>query len=127
MTQLIAESNSYNSLAKQLNLSVSTIRNNMNWDRGISYISDNGETVIYLKEKGVSLRSEALNTQLPPKDRYPLLNLKNRSLYDLIPGKIYAINADTLENFGIYDSQRELSPPSSFLGLIKFQKDLYKY
>ena len=30
-TKLIAESDSYNSLADQLNISVSTIRNNMNW------------------------------------------------------------------------------------------------
>lgn len=108
MTKLIAESNSYNSLADQLNLSVSTVRNNMNYYKGISHTSDNGETVIYLKEKGVAFRTDTLGSQLSPKNRYPLLDLKNRSLYDLIPGKIYAIRFDTLEVFGSYYSQREL-------------------
>jgi hypothetical protein len=45
---------------------------------------------------------------LTPKDKYPWLDLKNRSLYDLIPGKIYVISIDTLEDFATYDSQREL-------------------
>lgn len=45
---------------------------------------------------------------MTPKDRYPLLDLKNRSLYDLIPGKIHVISIDTLEDFATYDSQREL-------------------
>lgn len=30
MTKLIAESNSYNSLAEQLNVSISSVKNNMN-------------------------------------------------------------------------------------------------
>lgn len=42
------------------------------------------------------------------KDRYLLVELKDRSLYDLIPGKIYIINMETLEVFGIYRNQREL-------------------
>lgn len=66
------------------------------------------EKVIYLKEKGVSFRFEQLNSQLKPKDKYSLVELKDRSLYDLIPGKIYAINMETLEVFGIYKNQREL-------------------
>lgn len=57
---------------------------------------DGEEITIYLKEKGVSFRTEQVSSQLYPKSRYPLLNLKNRQLYNLIPGKIYAINIDTL-------------------------------
>jgi hypothetical protein len=45
---------------------------------------------------------------LKSKDRYLLVELKDRSLYDLIPGKIYIINMETLEVFGIYRNQREL-------------------
>jgi hypothetical protein len=45
---------------------------------------------------------------MKPRDKYPLIELKDRSMYDLIPGKIYVINMNTLENVGIYNSQREL-------------------
>lgn len=108
-TILLGESNSYNSLADQLKISVGSIRNNMNWYKGITIQNDKGEkTLIYLKEKGVSFRHEHINSQLKPKDKYPLIELKDRSLYDLIPGKIYAINTENLEVFGIYKNQREL-------------------
>jgi hypothetical protein len=81
----------------------------MNWYKGVNITNDQGENlVIYLKEKGVSFRFEQLNSQLKPKDKYSLVELKDRSLYDLIPGKIYAINMETLEVFGIYKNQREL-------------------
>ena len=62
----------------------------------------------YLKEKGVPIRYEQINSQLKPKDKYYLVELKDKSLYDLKPGKIYAINIETLEVFGIYKNQREL-------------------
>jgi hypothetical protein len=42
---------------------------------------------------------------LKPKDKYPLVELKDRSLYDLIPGKIYVINMETLEIEAIYKNQ----------------------
>lgn len=108
-TILLAESNSYNSLADQLNISVSTVRNNMDWHKGGNITNKKGENIlIYLKEKGVSWRFKQLNSQLKPKDKYPLIELPDRSLYDLIPGKIYAINMETLEVQGIYKNQREL-------------------
>lgn len=108
-TKLFAESNSLNSLAKLLNVTVGTVRNNMNWDKGITIINDKSEKIIvYLKEKGVSFRSELLESQMKPRDKYSLLELKDKSLYDLIPGKIYAINVSTLEIFGIYKNQRDL-------------------
>nr|ATI20513.1 hypothetical protein [Juglanconis juglandina] len=53
-------------------------------------------------------RSEQINSQLKPKDRYPLVELKDKSLYDLVPGKIYSININTLEVCGVYNNQREL-------------------
>lgn len=43
-----------------------------------------------------------------PKHLYPEVKLINRSLYDLIPGRIHAVNVNTLEDFGNYASQREL-------------------
>ena len=108
-TTLIAESNSYNSLADQLNISVGSVRNNMNWYKGMSLTNDQGENyVIYLKEKGVPFRYEQLESQVKPSDKYSLIELKDRSLYDLAPGKIYVIKLESLEVFGVYNSQREL-------------------
>ena len=108
-TILLAESNSYNSLADQLNISVGTVRNNMNWHKGVNIANDQGKKlVIYLKGKGVPSKFEQLNSQLKPKNKYPFVELKDRSLYDLIIGKIYAIKLETLEVFGIYKNPREL-------------------
>lgn len=108
-TQLIAESDSYNSLADQLNMSVGTIRNNMNWYKGVNVMNDQSKnSIIYLKEKGINFRTEQLSSQMKPKDKYPSASLKDRSLHDLIPGIIYAINIETLDVFGTYNNQREL-------------------
>ena len=61
-TILLAESNSYNSLADQLKISVGTVRNNMNWYKGINITNDKGgeNLVIYLKEKGVPFRRKKI-------------------------------------------------------------------
>lgn len=108
-TILLAESNSYNSLADQLNVSVGWVRNNMGWHKGMNITDDQGKkSVVYLKEKGVPFRTEQLSSAMKPKDKYPLIELKDRSLYDLIPGKIYVIHTETLEVVGIYKNQREL-------------------
>lgn len=57
MTMLFAESSSYNYLANILNVSVSTVRNNMNWHKGLSVKDEVGKsTIIYLKEKGIPFR-----------------------------------------------------------------------
>jgi hypothetical protein len=87
---------------------------------------DGKEIVIYLKEKGVPFRWEQISTQKYPKSRYPLLNLKNRSLYGFNTWQNYpppagpspaylqgragggVIYIDTLKDFGTYNSQREL-------------------
>lgn len=45
---------------------------------------------------------------MKPKDKYPLIELKDKSLYDLIPGKIYSINIEILDVIDNYRSQREL-------------------
>ena len=48
-TILLAESNSYNSLADQLKISVGTVRNNMNWYKGINITNDKGgKTLLYI-------------------------------------------------------------------------------
>ena len=93
-----------------LGLAVGTVRNNMNWVKGIKINKSNiGEnTTIYLVEKGTCVRTNTISSQLAPKDLYPKVKLTNRTLYDLIPGRIHAIYANTLEDFGNYDSQREL-------------------
>lgn len=69
----------------------------MNLHQGVNITNDKGKNiVIYLKEKGVSFRFEQISSQLKPKDKYSLIELKDKSLYDLIPGKLYAIYKDTL-------------------------------
>jgi len=108
MTILIAESSSYNSLANILNISVGTVRNNMNWHQGLSVTYNGKITTVYLKEKGTPFRTENISSQLSVKKLYPLVELKNRTLYDLIPGKIHVISVDTLEDFATFTSQREL-------------------
>lgn len=110
MTKLLAESNSLNSLADILGLTVGTIRNNMNWAKGLKIpTKDTGKkTTVYLVEKGSSIRTEALSSQLGPKALYPKVELIGRSLYDLIPGRIHAIDIKTLKDFGNYANQREL-------------------
>lgn len=69
MTKLLTSSNSLNSLADRLGLSVGTIRNNLNWEKGIK-ITDNEsgkkKTTVYLTEKGASIRTKALTSQLAP-------------------------------------------------------------
>jgi len=51
-TILLAEANSYNSLADQLKISVGAVKNNMNWYQGVNTTNDKGEKlVIYLKRK----------------------------------------------------------------------------
>ena len=107
MTKLLAESNSLNSLANILGLTVGTsslrerctlpygegtsslrerctlpygegtIRNNMNWAKGIKITNkDTGKkTTVYLVEKGASIRTEALSSQLGPKALYSKVKL----------------------------------------------------
>lgn len=114
MTMLLAESSSYNYLANILKISVGTVRNNMNWDKGVSITDDDAShsegkiTTVYLKEKGTPFRTDKISSQLPVKKLYPLVELKNRTLHDLIPGKIHVICVNTLEDFSRFTSQREL-------------------
>lgn len=125
MTKLLAESNSLNSLADMLGLTVSTIRNNMNWERGlcISDKSTGKKITIYLVEKGAPVRTKAFSSQLAPKDLYSKVELVNRTLYDLIPGRIHAIDVNTLEDFGNYANQRELWTSLNPNRLDKFNLD----
>lgn len=63
----MGEYNYYNSLAYKLKISVGTVRNNMNWSKGLTITNYKGENIIiYLKEKGVSYRHEQIHSQLKP-------------------------------------------------------------
>jgi hypothetical protein len=68
MTKLFTSSNSLNSLADRLGLSVGTIRNNLNWEKGIKITDKESgkKTTVYLTEKGASIRTKALTSQLAP-------------------------------------------------------------
>lgn len=89
-----------------LGLTVGTIRNNMNWEKGISiWDMGAGKKIV---EKGAPVRTKAFSSQLGPKDIYSKVELVNRTLYDLIPGRIHAIDVNTLRDFGNYANKREL-------------------
>lgn len=62
----------------------------------------------YLRETGVPLRTEPITQQLSPKGRLATVQLVDRTLYDLLPGKLYAVTTDTLEDYGVYSSERDL-------------------
>jgi stress-induced morphogen len=91
-------------------LTVGTIKNNMNWSKGLGIIdkTTGKKTTIYLLEKGAAIRTKSISSQLSPKSLYPKVKLINRTLYDLIPGRIHAIDIYTMKDFGNYANQREL-------------------
>jgi hypothetical protein len=108
MTDVLAEANSYNKLGKLVGLSNVSVRNTMNWHLGIDMTINGKEVHGYLREFGQPLRTEPLIQQLSPKNKLPAVQLLNRTLFDLIPGNIYAITTDTLSDFGIYNNERDL-------------------
>lgn len=109
-TKLIAESNSLYSLADILGLIVGIVKNNMNWSKGLLILdkATGKKTTFFFDEKGVPVRTKAIYSQLSPKVLYPKVEFLNRTLYDLIPGWIYAIDINTMEEFGNYANQLEL-------------------
>ena len=48
MTKLIAEANSYNSLADILDISVGSVRNNMGWHKGMSSEAGWGSPLVFI-------------------------------------------------------------------------------
>lgn len=110
MSEVLAQGDSYNSLAKLVGLSNVSVRNNMNWHLGCDMVINGKEIHGYLRETGVSLRTEYINQQLLPKDKYPLVELSGRTLYDLIPGKLHAITTDSLKDYceAVYDNELDL-------------------
>lgn len=108
-TLLLAQSNSYNGLARLLGVSNVTIKNNMNWNFGISYKDFNEElSTLYLREVNHPIRNIPLRSQLSPKLKYPTVKLLNKTLFDLIPGKLYAILVKILQEYGKYNNERDL-------------------
>lgn len=108
MSEILAQGDSYNSLAKLVGLSNVSVRNNMNWHLGCDMVINGKEIHGYLREAGVYLRTELINQQLAPKDKYPLVELSGRTLYDLIPGKLHAIATESLIDYGVYSNERDL-------------------
>lgn len=108
MSEILAQGDSYNSLAKLVGLSNVSVRNNMNWHLGCDMVINGKEIHGYLREAGVYLRTELINQQLAPKDKYPLVELSGRTLYDLIPGKLHAIAIESLIDYGVYSNERDL-------------------
>lgn len=107
---VLAEAGSYNELSKLINLSNISVRNNMNWFKGTTF-TFNGESVSgYLREFGAPWRQVPVNGQLVPKTKWPTLHeLSTGTIYDLEPGKVFAINVDTMETFmRPFDSLRDL-------------------
>ena len=105
---VLAEASSYNELAKSIGISNVSVRNNMNWYLGTEFTID-GETVHgYIREVGIDWRTTPVHGQLGPKSKYSILELSGRTLYDLIPGKLYVININTLTDYGIYNNERDL-------------------
>lgn len=108
MTKVLAQSDSYNSLGKLVGLSNVTVRNNIDWHLGVDMFIDGKQVNGYLRETGVPLRTVALDQQVFPKGKIPLVDLSSRTLDDLVPGKLHAISVDTLKDFGLYDNERHL-------------------
>nr|YP_007475441.1 hypothetical protein H888_mgp04 [Microbotryum cf. violaceum BFL-2013]AGE14654.1 hypothetical protein [Microbotryum cf. violaceum BFL-2013] len=108
MTKVLAQSNSYNSLGPLVGLSNVSVRNNMDWHLGVNMVIDNQEIHGYLREDGAPLRTVPLHTQLAPKLTKEIVDLRSRTLYDLVPGKLHAVEVDSLKDFGLYDNERHL-------------------
>lgn len=64
------------------------------------------------------LELKTISSQLYPKILYPKVELINRTVYDLIPGIIHAIDVNTNKDLGNYANQGELwltlNPKSSY-------------
>jgi hypothetical protein len=108
MTNVLAEADSFNKMSKLVGLSNVSVRNNMDWHLGVDMTIKGQEVHGYLREVGKPLRMEAITSQLVPKSKFPTLELVDRTLYDLIPGKLHAVTVDSFTDFGCYDNERDL-------------------
>lgn len=109
MITVLAESDSFNSLGKYIGLSNVTIRNNMDWHQGTLFVFEGQVVEGYLRQFGQPWRTELLPGQQSPRLKWPQLDLIDRTLYDLEPGKLHAITVDDLTNYGrAYNNERDL-------------------
>ena len=108
MTEVLARSDSFNSIAKKVGLSNVSVRTNMDWHLGTDIVIKGVPVHGYLREAGNSLRTEHVFSQLSPKNKHPFVELTGRTLYDLIPGKLHAISVESLDDYGVYDNERHL-------------------
>lgn len=116
--KLLLELSSLNSVAKYTNVSIATVRNNLDWHKPLNIEVDGVPIKGIIRVVGNPLRNAPLKRQLPTKGLYPLLELKGRTLYDLKPGYVHIINMGTLEDVATYNSQearcRRLNPSKDF-------------
>lgn len=109
MLTVLAEANSYTALGKYIELSNVSVRNNMDWHLGTQFNFEGQVVDGFLRQVGNTWRTELLHNQKSPQLKWPQLDLIDRTLYDLEPGKLHAISVDTLANYGRpYDNERDL-------------------
>ncbi len=94
---VLAEAGSFNELAKYTGLSNVTVRNNVNWTQVVEFYINDTPTQGYLHQLGAPWRDTLSQGQLTPKQKWPTLDIPNIDLRELTPGKVYAINVDTME------------------------------
>ena len=108
ITKVLAQATSYNQLSKLVGLSNVTVSTKINWHLGTEFNIDGIKVHGYLREVGEPLRTEPLLKAVHVKNKLPSVDLVNRTLYDLVPGKLHAIHTDTLEDYGLFDNERHL-------------------
>ena len=82
---LIFTANSIKELALKLGVARSTVKNYLNWTEGLEVDLANEKTLCYIRKQGDEIRTNKIASQLSSKDRFPNVELKGRTLYDLKP------------------------------------------
>lgn len=108
---LLFTSSSIKDVATKLGVARSTVKNYLNWVEGLEVsLNTSGEKITCLiRKQGSEIRSNKIDTQLYTKNRYPKVELKGQTLYDLKPGLTYVIDPLTTNTvYGPFDSRLEL-------------------
>lgn len=107
-TIVYAQENSYNKLGNVLGVSDVTIRKNLNWHKPMVLPIDGLNLSGYVQEIGAPIRTQPVAMQLKPNQKYPLVELDGRTLYDLTPGLIHVVDPVTLKDVYTFESEAEL-------------------
>ena len=95
-------------LANALGLTTTPIRANMNWHLPMKLTVNGNSFMGYVQEVGEPIRTIQVPLQMKPVDKYPEVILLGRTLNDLVPGKVYAIDPVTLKDVSIFDTAKEM-------------------